>query len=225
MILAGTGQRLIRAAGFIMDWCGVDKVFERDMVNATDRHVRLVRTRMARALDRPIDELRAPVRSAQEGVGRAILPVIAEVLRSSVPPTGKIVRQITGQVPPGYAGPVGLQGVGLHTPVVNLDVSGVSRVSDEARVAFGEMQTFWRRYYHYPLLKKSAETNRAAVDDMRTGIGCPFPISIEGMPDVVSTLTDLLLFVASKIDDRPSPAYEDGSYRSVGIRRLLVGVR
>jgi hypothetical protein len=213
-------EQLIRAAGFIMDWAGVDKGFERNMMSVAEEHADLVDARMLRILDQPIDELRAPVRSIQEGVGRAILPVVAELLRSSVHSSdisGKLVAQITRLAPLGYAGPAGLQGVGLGDPLANLDNRGTLRVSNEAQASFRDMQTYWRRYYHYPVLKMQ-EVDSA---DKRTGIGCPFAVPMRSMPNVISAFADVVLLVASKIDDRSSPAYDEVPYRPGGISQLL----
>jgi hypothetical protein len=112
-----------------------------------------------------------------------------------------------------------LQGAGLDSPLVGIDAQGTQRVSVEAQSALDSMQTYWRRHYHYPLLRKSEQADEA---DKRTGIGCPFAVSMRNMPDVVSAFTDLLLLTATKIDDRPSPAYDETPYRPQNVRGLLV---
>jgi hypothetical protein len=229
----GYAERLLRAAAFIIESLEVDELFQEDIAHLTEAHYDLVDKFTLRSRDQPQDILGSGLRGTQESIGRAVLPLVAELLRgheANAPAAAtlmakqNVAARVTRLVPLGYIGPVGLQGVGTTDQPVDINV-GKATINQGARAAFATMNERWRTDFHYPrlaaYLQEVANGNPDAQRYERTGLMCPFATTLRtsetglASPGVVAEAARLLISLAELMPEHPTtPKYDkDTPYR------------
>lgn len=196
-------DRLTRAAGFIIGYLDADPEFADDCAKVSEQHGDFIKQWMLRAQDKPEDLPRVGVRSLEESVGRAVLPVFAELGRGFEPSIASalpafvdagLADRVTSHSPLGYIGPVALQGQGTREQIVEWDGKSKPTMRREALQDFDAAVREWRSDYHYLRLMEE-------IPDERTGLMCPF------WNNVVPLTARLILHVAGNLDPQPIPAY------------------
>jgi len=229
----GYAERILRAAAFIIEALEVDDLFLEDIAQVTEVNYELIEKFTFRAKDQPQDVLGSGLRGTQESIGRAVLPLVAELLRgheTNAPANaGLIAKQnvaarATRLAPLGYSGPVGLQGVGTTDQLVDI-VDNRALISSSARSAFAIMNDRWRTEFHYPrlaaYLQEVADGKPDARRYERTGIRCPFATPFHSSeaglssPGVVAEAARLMIVLADLMPEgaNMSKYSRDNPYR------------
>lgn len=219
-------ERIIRATGLVIDCLESDKLLRQDMAAVVAQDPDLIRHHTLRASDRPFDPAGSLVHGAQESVGRAILPMFAELTRGGqamLPDViaGDWVRKITRQLPVDYAGPAAGMGIGVEGPALIRNEDGLVQQNTKTRDTFEAMRNYWDREYHYPRLverREAEEGSGSAPKELlvaRLGLPCPVA-SADYQPgrtmlptSAITALSEVIFLAASQLEDHTQGTHFD----------------
>lgn len=220
-------KKRLRAAAFIIGWIEKDTTFHDAMVEAEAAHSKVIRENTLRAQDAPEDAPKSPVHGFQESVGRAILPLVAEIERAGdAPVNGARVAKVTQLASLGHVGPTFIRGVGVGWQIL----SRSGDITETARTKLAAIQDRWVDDFHWPQYIAYVEARERGEHPNpleRTGRPCAFAKSYRSptgliLPSVIAKTTDLMLDLAANIGDGETPAFSrENPYRPWEVHDIL----